>query len=124
MIRSIGLDIVETQRIADDIERFGERFVDRILGAEEKEIYNNRKDKMQFLSGRFAAKEAVIKGLGRFVKERPLFTKLLILPDENGMPALKLPDELKSKLSHITCMLSITHEKKYAAAVAVFSEDV
>lgn len=124
MVRSIGLDLVDTARIKNDIEKYGQKFIDRILSDNEKSLFEKRVDKAQFLSGRFAAKEAVIKGLGKFLTERPDYVKLEILSDSTGQPYLKLPDDLKENLNKVSCMLSITHEKNYAAAVAVFVEEV
>ncbi len=122
MIKSIGLDIVEISRIQADIEKYGDRFLDRILGAEELKIYLKRKDKAQFLSGRFAAKEAVIKALGRYITDKPTFPEIQILNDSTGQPELSLTETL-SKIVLDKCFISITHEKSVAAAVAIFSEE-
>ena len=122
MIKSIGLDIVEINRIQQDIEKYGDRFIEKILGPDELLLYNKRKDKPQFLSGRFAAKEAVIKALGLYLKDRPLLPELQILNDASGQPSLVLPEKL-SKIILDRCFISITHEKSVAAAVAIFSEE-
>ena len=122
MIKSIGLDIVEISRIQADIEKYGNRFVRRILGAEELDMYLKRKDKSQFLSGRFAAKEAVIKALGRYLTDKPSFPEIQILNDSTGQPELYLTNTLSKKVLD-RCFISITHEKSVAAAVAIFSEE-
>lgn len=122
MIKSIGLDIVEINRIQKDIEKYGNRFIDKILGPDELLVYNNRKDKPQFLSGRFAAKEAVIKALGVYLTNRPLLPELQILNDSTGQPSLHLPEKLKNIITD-KCFISISHEKSVAAAVAIFSEE-
>ena len=122
MIKSIGLDIVEISRIQADIEKYGNRFVRRILGAEELDMYLKRKDKSQFLSGRFAAKEAVIKALGRYLTDKPSFPEIQILNDSTGQPELYLTKTLSKKVLD-RCFISITHEKSVAAAVAIFSEE-
>jgi len=123
LIKSIGLDLVEIARITADIERYGERFIQRILGPQELEIYNRRHDKELFLSGRFAAKEAVVKGLGQYLTDRPPLAEIQIINDPSGRPQLELPPEMQRRISPAQCILSITHEKKYAAAVAVFVEE-
>lgn len=122
MIKSIGLDIVEISRIQADIEKYGDRFVRRILGADELPLYLKRKDKPQFLSGRFAAKEAVIKALGKYLSDKPIFTEIQIINDSAGQPELRLADAI---CQHVPdkCFISITHEKSVAAAVAIFSEE-
>ena len=123
MIKSIGLDIVEIARIDADVKKYGKRFVERILGEQELNQYSTRVDKILFLSGRFAAKEAVIKGLGKFLTDKPLLTELQIINDASGQPELQLPDRLTQQFLHITFHISITHEKSVAAAVVIFSEE-
>lgn len=123
MIKSIGIDIVEIERITNDIKRYGNRFVVRILGPDELSLYEKRHDKAQFISGRFAAKEAVIKALGQYLTEKPPLNKIQILNDNTGQPKLDLSDEINNKIGQAICLISITHEKKYAAAVAVFTEE-
>lgn len=122
MIKAIGLDLVEIKRIADDLEKFGDRFVTKILGIDEIVQFNSRPDKTLYLAGRFAAKEAIIKGLGHYLTDRPPFSQLQILNDKTGRPELLLPDAIAHQMPKIECLISITHEKKYAAAVALFTE--
>ncbi len=122
MIVSLGLDIVEIARIERDLKRFGERFVNRILGAKERSQYQKRNDRTLFLAGRFAAKEAVVKALGYYLSVRPPLHQLEIINDASGRPELVLPDDVKAKLRGAHCLLSITHEQNYAAAVAIFEE--
>ncbi len=123
MIHAIGLDITEVTRLGRDLERFGNRFADRILGPREREIFNRRHDKAVFLAGRFAAKEAVIKALGYRLTERPPYASLEIINDEMGQPILHLPDHIMAALGKARCLISITHERTHAAAVAVITED-
>jgi len=123
LIKSIGLDIVEISRITKNIEHFGDKFVLKILGDEELAFYRKRFDKASFLAGRFAAKEAVIKGLGFFLKDRPAFPLIQILNDYTGQPYLELPLSIKKQLKESKCLISITHEKNNAAAVAIFLEE-
>ena len=122
MIRSVGLDIVQILRITQNIEKYGDRFVGRILGGEELAIYNKRRDGAVFLAGRFAAKEAIIKSLGTLLKVRPPYSSLQVLPDEAGVPQLVPSDVVKESLKYLKLLISITHEKQYAAAVAILTE--
>jgi holo-[acyl-carrier protein] synthase len=123
LIRSIGLDIVEISRIRQDINQFGDRFVHRILGEKEWSEYVRRRDKEAFLAGRFAAKEAVIKGLNPFLQKRPSFNIIQIINDSTGAPKLTLPPDIQQRLGNAVCFLSLTHERNYAAAVAIFAEE-
>jgi len=121
LTESIGIDLVETNRIRKILKKHGVRFVNRILGQRELETYAQRGDKVKFLAGRFAAKEAVIKSLGRFLTERPAYSSLEIVNDETGNPYLDIGGLTGEKLRHKKCLISISHEKHYAAAVAVIT---
>ena len=63
-VLGIGTDITECLRIAQMIERHGELFVDRVYTSEETRYCRNRKQATQHFTGRWAAKEAVLKALG------------------------------------------------------------
>lgn len=123
MVHSVGIDLVEAQRIENSISRFGRRFVNRILGTEELVIYDSRKDKVGFLAGRFAAKEAIIKSLGKFLNKRPGYNNLQILNDGTGNPFLKKAAVIEKVFENRNCLLSISHERNFATAVAMITED-
>ena len=123
MVTSLGIDIIEVARVKKDVERYGRRFVGRILGPEEMPIFDKRYDKAVFLAGRFAAKEAVTKALGAYLTEKPPLTAIQVTNDRAGRPELRLPVDIESKLGGVRCLISITHEKKYAAAIAVIEEE-
>lgn len=122
MIKSIGIDIVRTKRIENDLGKFGERFFGKILGSKERELVMKRADKVQFMAGRFAVKEAIVKCLGAIIDERPPLTMLQVVNDNQGQPKLVAEGDLAEVLAPYKIHLSITHEKKYAAAVAVLEE--
>lgn len=64
MIFGIGTDIVELSRVQETYDRFGERFVDRLLMDEERLLFEKNKMPVRFLAMRFAAKEATVKAMG------------------------------------------------------------
>jgi holo-[acyl-carrier protein] synthase len=64
MIFGIGIDVLEAKRIERSFERFGARFVDRLLMPAEKAQLARTKRPLRFLAMRFAAKEAIVKALG------------------------------------------------------------
>lgn len=64
MIYGVGTDIVELSRIQSAYDRFGERFVQRILMAEEIALFRRSRQPVRFLAMRFAGKEATVKAMG------------------------------------------------------------
>jgi holo-[acyl-carrier protein] synthase len=121
-LKAVGIDIVELKRVEKDLETFNDKFVKRILGDKEQEIYDNRSDKVQFLAGRFAAKEAVIKCLAGVLTDRPPYIELQIINNDSGQPNFVCGESLKTKLKNLSFHISISHERNYAAAVAVLTE--
>jgi len=121
-MKAVGIDIVEIKRIENDLDRYNERFISRILSSKEQEMYNLRSDKIQFLAGRFAAKEAVIKCLAEILQNRPPYVEMQILSNESGQPVLVCGELLKTKLDNLKFYISISHEKNYATAIAVLTE--
>jgi holo-[acyl-carrier protein] synthase len=119
MVESIGIDIVEVDRMRSDLERYGERFLQRILSSDELAILSSRTDRATFLAGRFACKEAVIKALGRFLDVRPTYTQINVVNDDTGRPYVTLPDDVTARLSGAGILVSISHERSYAVAMAV-----
>ncbi|TLS34903.1 holo-ACP synthase [Pseudalkalibacillus caeni] len=112
MIIGTGIDIVEIERIKGSFER-NERFADRILTEGEKDKFNTLSGhrKMEFLAGRFAAKEAFAKAKGTGIGELS-FKDIEVLNDASGAPFIK--SETKDNVH-----LSISHSKHYAVAQVI-----
>jgi holo-[acyl-carrier protein] synthase len=119
MADSVGIDIVELARIKSSVERFGERFLKRILGPDEQAVYRRRVDSTAFLAGRFAAKEATIKALGMYLTRRPPLSNIQIVNDTGGQPRVRFSDELAAHLSGTAFLVSISHDRNYAIAVTI-----
>ena len=64
MIFGVGTDVVELSRIQATYERFGDRFVERLLMDEELDLFRRSKWPVRFLAMRFAGKEATAKAMG------------------------------------------------------------
>lgn len=114
MIMGIGLDLVELDRIAKSIQR-SEKFAKRILTERELEIFDTLSEyrKIEFLAGRFAAKEAYSKACGTGIGAGCEFHQIEILKNELGKPVLyfnKMP---------VKGFVSITHTKDVAAAQVI-----
>jgi holo-[acyl-carrier protein] synthase len=64
MIYGIGVDVLEVRRIGQTLERFGNRFVERLLMPEEQAQLERTQRRERFIAMRFAAKEAIVKAMG------------------------------------------------------------
>lgn len=110
----IGTDIQEISRIKQALRR-QQRFVERVLTTEELVVYRTlpQKRQVEYLTGRFCAKEAYAKALKIGLGNGLWFTDISILNDEQGAPYIKRAP-LKDGVS-----LSISHSHNYATAVVL-----
>ena len=122
MIQSVGLDIIELERIERAHGRYGEKFAARYLTENERKTLAQRSDKPAFMSGRFAAKEAALKALGAIFDSGVYLRDLEIVNDIHGKPSVRFARRLEDKLAGYRLHLSISHSHKTAAAVAVLEK--
>lgn len=113
----LGCDIVELYRIKAAYARFGQRFLDKILSEREQAVFHKRnKNGLNFLAGRFAAKESISKSLKTGMRGIG-FSDIEVLPVRGGAPevyvrGIKRPD----------IEVSISHGKDYVIAVSVMRQ--
>src|SRR6202051_5253959 len=86
MILGIGIDIIEVARIQASYERFGERFLNRILHPKEISYCLSHKAPAPFLAARFAAKEAISKAFGTGIGAQLGWLDIEIVRKESGGP--------------------------------------
>ena len=122
MVLGIGVDIIEVARIAASHERFGERFLQRILSADEIRYCLSHRAPAPFLAARFAAKEAISKAFGTGIGAQLGWQDMEVGRKESGEPYAILHGRgqalLKARGAH-RVLLSLSHTQNYAAAVAV-----
>lgn len=113
MIKGIGIDIVELNRIKQAFER-NERLKERILTRNELAQFEqlSQKRKIEFLAGRFAAKEAFSKAYGTGIGRDLSFQDIEITNDERGKPYVVKPEFGRIHLS-------ISHSECYAIAQVI-----
>ncbi len=120
MIYGTGLDIVKTQRIREAVERWGDKFLERVFTCDEIAYAYKKKDPFLSLSVRFAAKEAFIKALSP-EQNIPLID-IEVRNQNNGRPVLELHGKTGEflKVKKIQAIhLSLSHEKDYGVACVV-----
>lgn len=88
MIFGVGTDIAEVARVRQTFERFGERFVDRLLMPEERSLFERSKWPVRFLAMRFAAKEAAVKALGTGFRHGMWIRDVGVVNNEWGRPLI------------------------------------
>ena len=88
MIVGIGTDVVEVRRISQALERFGDRFVERILAPEERARFERVRLKANHLAKRFAAKEAFAKAIGTGIRAPFTWHSVTVGREASGMPLL------------------------------------
>ena len=117
MIKGIGIDIVEITRIKKVYEH-NERIKERVLTNKELQIFEqlSSKRKIEFLAGRFAAKEAFSKAYGTGIGKDLSFHDIEIETDVRGKPYLVNPIDLRVHLS-------ISHSDNYAIAQVIIEEE-
>jgi len=116
-MHAIGIDIIEIARLKAAIARQGEDFLKRIYTDSELKSY---RWKLPSLAARFAAKEAVIKALGKPTAGAKL-KDIEILADDKGKPLVNLYGEAQNQAKALGLdkfAVSLSHSKEYAIAVA------
>lgn len=114
-----GIDMIEHQRIAEGIERLGERFLNRFFTAGEREDCN---DQPHRLAARLAAKEAVGKALGTGIGDVQWVEIEIRVNNPRKRPVLILHGDaqrIADELGLTEWDVSLTHTREYASAVAV-----
>ena len=121
MIVGVGTDLVELERLDRAYQRHGQRLVDRVCRPGELgEVKGPAL--IQHLGGLFAAKEAVLKSLGTGWAQGLAFDQVEVVSTESGAPRIELHDRAAQRASELGVArihVSITHERNYAAAMAV-----
>ena len=122
MILGTGIDIIEVTRIAASYEKFGERFVNRILLPDEIAYCRSHKNPAPFLAARFAAKEAISKAFGTGIGAQLGWQDMEIRRKESGEPYVVLHgkgEQLFATRNAKRLLISLSHTANYAAATAV-----
>lgn len=122
MIIGIGTDLVDVKRLQKSIESHGGRFTDRIFTTHEIAYCEQKANKYERLSARFAAKEAGMKALGSGWAEGVGWHDLELVNLAGGRPTLKLHGEaaaLAARLGATRSHLSLTHTAEQAMAYVI-----
>ena len=122
MVVGIGIDLVEIARIETALERFGERFAERVLHPDELAYCSSQKHPARSIAARFAAKEAVSKAFGTGIGSELGWHDIVVRHRGSGAPQIELSAKgtaLMRLRAVASIHLSLTHTNGHAAAVAV-----
>ena len=111
MIRGVGTDIVDVRRFERARKRYGRKFVRRLFTGEEIAYCEERYNPALHYAARFAAKEAVIKAVGK----RLPFKEIEVVREENGRPFLHVEEYRLGYRWH----LSLSHDGDYSLAYVI-----
>ena len=122
-ILGIGVDIIHNKRIKNLIKNH--KFRDRIYSTNELKLSASSKNKIEYFSKRFAAKEAFAKALGTGFRMNLNFKDIEVINDKMGKPYFiktkKIINivEKNFKTKNFSCFLSISDEKEYSTAFVI-----
>jgi holo-[acyl-carrier protein] synthase len=122
MILGVGIDIIEVQRIAASHEKFGERFLQRVLLPEEIKYCLSHRVPGPFIAARFAAKEAISKAFGTGIGAQLSWQDMEIGRKASGEPFVILHgpgQQLLQARGGTTVHITISHTQFHATAMAV-----
>jgi holo-[acyl-carrier protein] synthase len=121
-----GIDIAETQRIEQAVERHGERFARKIFTPSEIAYCERFKNKAERYAARFAAKEAAFKALGTGWAKGIRWLDVEINHQPSGKPELLLSGrarELANQLGVTHAAVSISHANRYVVAQVILESN-
>ncbi len=122
-VQAVGIDLLEVGRMARAVERWGQRFLDRVFTPAEQEAAK-RGVEAEALAARYAAKEAVSKCLGTGFKRGVRRRDIEVVGNEWGAPSILLHGRAAEHADGARFVLSMTHTKGMAACVAVMVSGV
>ena len=128
MILGLGSDTVDIRRIERSIDRYGERFLDRIFTGTERRKSDQRRLRAASYAKRFAAKEACAKALGTGLAEGVFWRDMGVVNLQSGKPTMELTGGAARRLAAITppghrarIDVSITDDFPLAQAIVIIS---
>ena len=125
MIVGSGIDLAEIGRIQRTMDRYGQRFLDRVYTAAEQAYCLRKRNAAESFAARFAAKEAGAKALGTGITHGVNWLEIEVAREPGGRPTLQFHGraaEFAARLGARRAALSITHTTELAMASVVLED--
>lgn len=125
MILGIGTDLAEVPRIRDSIQRFGDRFLNRVYTAGERAYSLRKGNPAERFAARFAAKEAGMKAIGTGWSRGVRWVDFEVVNEPSGRPTVKLQGaaaEIARRMGVNRISVSLTHTTDLAFAVVILED--
>ncbi len=125
MVLGIGTDLAEVQRIRSSIERYGERFLNRIYTETERAYASSKANAAERYAARFAAKEAGMKALGTGWRRGVKWKDFEVVNERSGQPRLRLygaAGEIAGQMGVKRISVSLTHTAETAFAIVILED--
>jgi len=125
VIVGTGIDIVEVPRIAAAVERFGERFLNRVFTANEIGYCRSKQNAMERFAARFAAKEAGFKAIGTGWSHGVTWKDVEVGREPGGRPTICFRGqaaEFAARLCVRRASLSLSHTAEQAIAQVILED--
>ncbi len=122
MVRGIGVDIIEIDRIRESVEGLGDRFLHKVYTSREIKYCSAKQNRFQHFAARFAAKEAVSKALSTGWAGEFRWKDVEVMNAPSGQPLITLHGKLKETLAPARIFVSISHSDSHVVAMVVIEE--
>jgi len=125
LIFGIGIDLVEVDRLNKSVEKFGDKFLNRLFTENEIKYCQTKFNCYQHFAVRFAAKEALLKAIGTGLRDGITWHQIEIINDKLGKPLILTHGkcyQILQKLAVKNLELSLSHTKHYGAAVVILEQ--
>lgn len=122
MVLGLGTDLIEISRVQQSLDRFGERFLQKVFTDIEVEYCQRKKHAAESFASRFAAKEAGAKALGTGISRGISWKEIEVRREPGERPTLHLSGRAAERALSMgvrNIQLSLTHSRDVAMAVVV-----
>jgi holo-[acyl-carrier protein] synthase len=126
MIVGSGIDLTEIARIQRSLDRYGQRFLDRVYTPAEQAYCLRKRKAAESFAARFAAKEAGAKALGTGINYGVNWLEIEVVREAGGRPSLRFHGraaQFAARLGAARAALSITHTNDLAMASVVLEDE-